>query len=87
MRPRYSHLSAAELNSAENQPELGGKGPKGLPLDQFVDEAYQGLAEGKDQVPVGTAKGGFVEGGFELQRQAATQKIIAGMKQMLSKSD
>ena len=35
-------------------------------------------------MPVGTAKGGFVEGGFEVQRQAATQKVIAVMKGVMA---
>jgi hypothetical protein len=59
---------------------LAGKAPKGLSLAQFTDEAYQGLSEGKEQVPVGTAKAGFVEGGFEVLRQAATARLVQFMR-------
>lgn len=73
-------IDAAELHDPKNQPELNSKGPMGMPLDAFVAEAYAGLSEGKEQVPVGTAKGGFVEGGFETLRQGVTSRLMDAMR-------
>ena len=48
-----------------------------MPLDQFTDEAYAGLAAGKDQVPVGMAASAFET--FELKRQEAFHGMIKRM--------
>ena len=51
-----------------------------MPLDQFTDEAYEGLAAGKDQVPVGMGKAMFDK--FELKRQEEFKefnKMMAGV--------
>ena len=39
----------------------------GMPLDEFADEAYRGLIEGLDQIPVGMSKKIF--NAFETKRQ------------------
>jgi hypothetical protein len=71
------------LNDEKNQPELAGKAPRGIPLDQFTNEAWEGLAAGKDQIPVGTAKMGYAEGGFEVLRQQAMFKLIELVKRIM----
>ena len=40
-----------------------------MPLDQFTEEAYNGLAAGKEQVPVGMSKGWFDTWEAERQKQ------------------
>ena len=40
-----------------------------MPLDQFIEEAYNGLAAGKEQVPVGTSKQSFDTWEAERQKQ------------------
>lgn len=44
-----------------------------MPLDQFTDEAYAGLAAGKEEVAVGNA--GDWYNAFELQRQQLFNKM------------
>ena len=48
-----------------------------MPLDQFTEEAYAGLAAGNEQVPVGSSKQAF--DGFELQRQKAFHGMVKAM--------
>ena len=48
----------------------------GMPLDQFTDEAFEGLAAGKDQIPVGFAKQCMEK--FELARQEAFEDFTQG---------
>ena len=57
----------AELHDAKHQPELKNARPIGMPLDEFTEQAYQGLAAGKEQVPVSMAQEYFEN--FELRRQ------------------
>jgi len=68
------------LHDEKNQPHWVGNPPKGIPLAQFTEEAWEGLAAGKDQIPVGTAKIGYAEGGFEVLRQQTMFKIIDFVK-------
>lgn len=49
----------------------------GMPLDQFTQEAYDGLAAGEDQVPVGTSKQSF--DGWEKERQTQFHGLIEAM--------
>lgn len=46
-----------------------------MPLSEFTEEAWKGLVEGKEQIPVGMSKGPYEESGFETGRQ----KAFAGM--------
>jgi hypothetical protein len=48
-----------------------------MPLDQFTEEAHAGLAQGKDQVAVGTAKSAFNQ--FEWSRQELFHDMIKAM--------
>ena len=49
-----------------------------MPLDEFTEEAYQGLAAGKEQVPIGMAAEAFEK--FECRRQDQFQAMIEAMK-------
>ena len=42
-----------------------------MPLDEFIEASYAGLAAGKEQVPIGMAEPAFAEDGFETKRQEA----------------
>ena len=61
-----------ELHNKANQPDLSGD-PLGMPLNEFTDEAFAGLEQGLQQVPVGRSKQTFE--GWEMGRQ----KAFAGM--------
>lgn len=45
-----------------------------MPLDQFTDEAYQGLAAGNEEVVVGIAQKWY--GSFEPQRQECFRNLV-----------
>ena len=46
---------AAELHDEKHQPDIKNGRQIGIPLNEFTDKAYAGLAAGQDQVPVGLA--------------------------------
>ncbi|KAL8789117.1 MAG: hypothetical protein Q9195_006983 [Heterodermia aff. obscurata] len=56
-----------ELHDAKHQPELENGPSIGMPLDEFIEQAYQGLAAGQEQVPIGMGQEYFES--FELRRQ------------------
>jgi short-subunit dehydrogenase involved in D-alanine esterification of teichoic acids len=56
-----------ELHDEKHQPHNKNGRLMGMPLDEFTDEAYRGLIEGLDQIPVGMAKKIFEA--FETKRQ------------------
>jgi short-subunit dehydrogenase involved in D-alanine esterification of teichoic acids len=56
-----------ELHDEKHQPDIKNGGSIGMPLDEFTDEAYQGLVDGLDQVAVGMSKMCF--DAFENKRQ------------------
>ncbi|KAL8798659.1 MAG: hypothetical protein Q9182_006492 [Xanthomendoza sp. 2 TL-2023] len=62
-----------ELHDEKHQPEIKNGGQIGMPLDQFTDEAYAGLAAGKEEVVVGDAAGWY--NAFEAQRQEVFNKM------------
>ncbi|KAK5075845.1 hypothetical protein LTR70_009949 [Exophiala xenobiotica] len=72
-------VKVLELYPPAVQTELHGENGKhiGMPLDEFTNDAWKGLSEGKDQVPVGTAVKAFE--GFEKKRQ----EMYQGMAQMV----
>jgi short-subunit dehydrogenase involved in D-alanine esterification of teichoic acids len=45
-----------ELHDERHQPDLKNGADIGMPLQQFIDETYEGLVEGNDQFGVGHAK-------------------------------
>ncbi|TKA69082.1 hypothetical protein B0A49_06622 [Cryomyces minteri] len=71
-----------ELHDEKHQPDIKNGGQIGMPLDEFTDETYKGLLEGKDQVPVGMSKGAFE--GFEVKRQEMFKHMTEGMKKMMA---
>lgn len=48
-----------------------------MPLDEFIDEAYEGLAAGKEEVAVGGAKAWYES--FEPRRQEVFHGMIKAM--------
>lgn len=56
-----------ELHDEKHQPDIKNGHLIGMPLDEFTDEAYRGLIEGLDQIPVGMSKKIF--DAFETKRQ------------------
>lgn len=42
-----------ELHDAKNQPDIKNGGKIGMPLEEFVDETWEGLESGKEAIPVG----------------------------------
>lgn len=74
-KPDLNNATTAELHNEKNQPNLKSERQIGMPLDQFTDEAYEGLAAGKEEVAVGIGLGWYKK--IEPARQEifqATQK-------------
>ncbi|MCJ1397215.1 hypothetical protein MMC11_000407 [Xylographa trunciseda] len=66
-----------ELHDAKHQPDIQNGSQIGMPLAEFTDEAYAGLAAGDEQVPVGMSKQSFDT--WEAQRQKAFHGMIKAM--------
>ncbi|KIW17486.1 hypothetical protein PV08_04680 [Exophiala spinifera] len=66
-----------ELHDEKHQPDIKDGRQIGMPLDEFMDEAYSGLVRGQTQVPVGTSKRAF--NGFEVKRQEAFAHMLKVM--------
>jgi len=49
-----------ELHDAKHQPDIKDGGSIGMPIGEFMEAAWQGIVEGKDEIPVG-----FVVGALE----------------------
>ncbi|KAH8687199.1 hypothetical protein BGZ60DRAFT_347340, partial [Tricladium varicosporioides] len=62
-----------ELHHEKHQPDMKGMGPIGMPLDEFTEEAWRGLCEGKTDVPVGMVIQSYE--GWEMVRQGIFKKI------------
>jgi short-subunit dehydrogenase involved in D-alanine esterification of teichoic acids len=56
-----------ELHDERHQPDIKSGHLIGMPLDEFTEEAYRGLVQGKDQIPVGMSQRVF--DAFEVKRQ------------------
>lgn len=63
-----------ELHDAKHQPDIKDGGNIGMPLTEFTDEAWKGLVEGKDQIPVGFVGKAF--DAFENKRQEMYKQIF-----------
>ncbi|EXJ78669.1 hypothetical protein A1O1_09070 [Capronia coronata CBS 617.96] len=63
-----------ELHDEKHQPDIKNGRSWGMPLAEFTDEAYAGLASGSEQVPVGHAKKMF--DGLEPKRQELFQYMV-----------
>ncbi|KAJ9127448.1 hypothetical protein QFC24_000856 [Naganishia onofrii] len=67
-----------ELHDAKHQPDIKDGRSIGMPLNEFTDEAWAGLAEGKDEIPVGQTKLGFEK--MEPVRKMVFDKMNAQFK-------
>jgi len=65
------------LHDENHQPDIKNGRQIGMPLDRFTEEAYKGLAAGKEQIPVGDAKDWFES--FEPKRQEAFHGAVKAM--------
>lgn len=62
-----------ELHNEKNQPDLESS-MIGMPLEEFTDAAWEGLLEGKDQIPVGFVSSAFDK--FEWARQEIFHYLV-----------
>ncbi|KAL2056876.1 hypothetical protein ABVK25_002615 [Lepraria finkii] len=63
----YPPAVQTELHDEKHQPDIKNGGSIGIPLAEFTDKAYEGLAAGKEEVTVQQAKQWYDK--FEPQRQ------------------
>lgn len=79
-----SHLKVIEMFPPAVQTELHGwmatqeQKTSGMPLGDFIQETWEGLVEGKDQIPVGKSKLSFDR--FESAKQAMFGQVVDMMK-------
>ncbi|EMT74697.1 hypothetical protein NOF04DRAFT_17907 [Fusarium oxysporum II5] len=57
-----------ELHDERHQPDLVHGMEIGMPLAEFIEQMYDGLAKGSDQFAIGLGEDLFKEGGWEFQR-------------------
>ncbi|KAF6218356.1 hypothetical protein HO133_005703 [Letharia lupina] len=76
----YPPAVQTELHDEKHQPQIKNGRQYGMPLDQFTDEAYEGLAAGKEEVTVGSAQDWYNK--FESARQELFHGIVKMRKQM-----
>ncbi|KAL2439040.1 hypothetical protein ABEF95_015641 [Exophiala dermatitidis] len=67
-----------ELHDEKHQPDIKNGRAIGMPLDEFTNQAYAGLASGSEQVPVGTAKQAF--DAFEVKRQEIFAQMVKALR-------
>ncbi|KAM3425494.1 putative oxidoreductase DltE [Cercospora zeina] len=73
-----------ELHDDKHQPEFQGKGRHiGMPLADFVEEAYAGLAAGTEQIPVEMTKSNFDT--WEQERQKNMMAMYHRMKEQTAR--
>jgi len=70
------------LHDAKHQPDIKDGNKIGMPLDQFTNEAYEGLAAGKEEVTVGSSTDWYNR--FEPERQKLFHGMVEMMKKMMS---
>ena len=68
----------AELHDEKHQPDIKNGRNIGMPLDEFTEEAYNGLVAGKEEVAVQRAKQWY--DAFEPQRQELFHEMVGMMK-------
>lgn len=66
-----------ELHDAKHQPDIKDGNQMGMPLNEFTEETYKGLAGGYEQIPIGRSKGSFQA--FEVKRQEIFSEAVKGM--------
>jgi short-subunit dehydrogenase involved in D-alanine esterification of teichoic acids len=67
-----------ELHDEKHQPDIKDGGNIGMSLAEFTEEAWKGLVEGKDQIPVGFVGKAF--DAFENKRQEMYRQIFLSEK-------
>ena len=72
----------AELHDKKHQPDLKNGESIGMPLTEFTDEAYEGLAAGKEEVTVQQAKQWYDK--FEPRRQEVFHNLANVTKKVTS---
>jgi short-subunit dehydrogenase involved in D-alanine esterification of teichoic acids len=78
----YPPAVQTELHDPKNQPQMGDRGKNlGMPLQEFTDEAWEGLSsEDNEQVPVQAVKTFMGFDGWEKERQETAKKMWAFAK-------
>ena len=74
-----------ELHDEAHQPDLRGGGALGMPLAEFTERAYAGLARGDDQFAVGPAEALLADGGWEHQRQTLFRQQHVAVSEQIAK--
>ncbi|CAG8022040.1 unnamed protein product [Penicillium salamii] len=74
----YPPAVQTELHDAKHQPDLKDGHLIGMPLQEFVDEVWDRISQGEEQIPVGSAQDIF--NAFEIKRQ----ELYHGMTELLS---
>jgi len=74
-----------ELHDEKHQPDIKNGASIGMTMGEFMKEAWEGLCEGKDDVPVGTSRRSYGEDGqgWEMKRQEAFRGMVAMIKKMM----
>lgn len=75
-----------ELHDAKHQPDIKDGHKIGMTMDEFMKEAWEGLCEGKSDVPVGSSKKHYGENGdgWEVKRQEAFKEMVESIKKMMA---
>ncbi|RDW71591.1 putative short chain dehydrogenase-3 [Coleophoma cylindrospora] len=63
-----------ELHDEDKQPDIKNGRAMGMPLDEFTEEAWEGLCAGQDDIPVGMAKRMY--DAFETKRQEVMGNLV-----------
>lgn len=63
-----------ELHDAKHQPDIKDGGKIGMPLDEFTKQAWEGLEQGKEDIPVGPAVNWYEV--VETGRQKEIRKMV-----------
>lgn len=74
-----------ELHDTKHQPDLKDGHKIGMPLKDFTDETFAGLAAGKDQIAVGMSAGNFNT--WEQERQKNFFQMKEAMSKMLGQHE
>ncbi|KAJ5848358.1 hypothetical protein N7455_012315 [Penicillium solitum] len=74
----YPPAVQTELHDTKHQPDLKDGHLIGMPLQEFVDEVWDRISEGEDQIPVGSARD--IYNAFEVKRQ----ELYRDMTELLS---
>lgn len=77
----YPPAVQTELHDTKHQPDMKDGHMIGMPLQQFIDETWDKLSSGEDQIPIGSAKEVF--DAFETKRQEAYQSMTEMLREQL----